>query len=662
MALRELFNEIGFNVNLGCLKKADQETDKFERDFIQSFEQMGFKAEYSLEGIGNATPGLNRDLNRTENEMRDIGMSALEAERNVNKATEGMKQDIKEVGKAADKTSEGIDFQALAGAGGLGLASSTMEGYEASAGHLRAQLGMTKEEAEEFNVIAKEIYKNNFGETFRDAADATSFVYRGLKLTGGELQTQTENAIKLRDVFDYDLRESVSANRAMTAAWGTDAQKNFDLITMGAQHGVDSAGDLLDTFTEYPSYFAQIGLTADDMFKYLEIGMSKTNGAFNTDYLADAIKEFGIRIRTEGDTAQEVVKELFPQQEAARLLRDFGRGGEAGREAFYTVMQQLNKVEDPIKRYTTGVALLGTKFEDLTDFQMTGIIKELAGVKDQTLQTEGATATLGAEYDGLNKAIEGFKRQFETSVLGSLGGFGEILPDVLQGGANLGMTILGLQGLGINFGTVMSVGTRIVGGFGAAIGFLTSPIGLVLLALGALVAAGVLLYQNWDTVKGFMVGIFESIGGAAKGFANSAIGAINSVINSVNALHFTVPEWVPSLGGKEFGLNIPQIPMLAAGGRITSPGSVLVGERGPELLNLPGGASVSPLPDEGSDGSASSITFAPQTTVYYNGPGGEQEGQRIARIVDDRIRASFQNFMDEYFAVMARKRPAMTER
>jgi hypothetical protein len=46
--------------------------------------------------------------------------------------------------------------------------------------------------------------------------------------------------------------------------------------------------------------------------------------------------------------------------------------------------------------------------------------------------------------------------------------------------------------------------------------------------------------------------------------------ALNAVVRTANKLSFTVPEWVPSLGGKKFGVNLPtvsapQIPYLAKG-------------------------------------------------------------------------------------------------
>lgn len=49
--------------------------------------------------------------------------------------------------------------------------------------------------------------------------------------------------------------------------------------------------------------------------------------------------------------------------------------------------------------------------------------------------------------------------------------------------------------------TIGAIGTAVTTGLGAAVTFLTSPITLVILAIGALIAIVVLLVKNWDTVK-----------------------------------------------------------------------------------------------------------------------------------------------------------------
>ena len=63
---------------------------------------------------------------------------------------------------------------------------------------------------------------------------------------------------------------------------------------------------------------------------------------------------------------------------------------------------------------------------------------------------------------------------------------------------------------------VAGIGAGVATAFGAAIAFLTSPITLVILAIGALIAIGYLLYKNWDEVSAFLKQIWESIKAKAK--------------------------------------------------------------------------------------------------------------------------------------------------
>lgn len=99
----------------------------------------------------------------------------------------------------------------------------------------------------------------------------------------------------------------------------------------------------------------------------------------------------------------------------------------------------------------------------------------------------------------------------------------------------------------------------------------------------------------FDGLSGFIGGAFQAVLGVVRGPLNGIIGLVNNAIRGLNSLKVTIPDWVPIVGGQTWGLNIPTIPMLAKGGVIRSGGTVLVGERGPELLDLPRGAQVTPL-------------------------------------------------------------------
>lgn len=78
--------------------------------------------------------------------------------------------------------------------------------------------------------------------------------------------------------------------------------------------------------------------------------------------------------------------------------------------------------------------------------------------------------------------------------------------------------------------------------------------------------------------------VFSFVLNGVKAYINTIIGLINFVIGIIDKIHFKIPSWVPGLGGKEFGVNIPKIPMLADGGIVNKPTLAMIGEAGPEAV------------------------------------------------------------------------------
>ncbi|MGW2862792.1 phage tail protein [Streptomyces sp. NPDC001205] len=98
------------------------------------------------------------------------------------------------------------------------------------------------------------------------------------------------------------------------------------------------------------------------------------------------------------------------------------------------------------------------------------------------------------------------------------------------------------------------------------------------------------LSSAWGGLSRFAGGVFDGILSAVKSPLNMVIGLINSAIGALNGIHVSIPGWVPLVGGKTFGVNIPRIPMLAEGG-IVAPRSggvpAIVAEAGEAEAVLP---------------------------------------------------------------------------
>ena len=72
--------------------------------------------------------------------------------------------------------------------------------------------------------------------------------------------------------------------------------------------------------------------------------------------------------------------------------------------------------------------------------------------------------------------------------------------------------------------------------------------------------------RAWKGVQNIFGGIFDGLVALAKapinmviGILNGAIGGINKLIQGLNKIRFDVPDWVPGLGGKSFGITLGTI-------------------------------------------------------------------------------------------------------
>lgn len=83
----------------------------------------------------------------------------------------------------------------------------------------------------------------------------------------------------------------------------------------------------------------------------------------------------------------------------------------------------------------------------------------------------------------------------------------------------------------------------------------------------------------------FLKGIINTILGGIESMVNGVVSGLNSMIKALNKVKFKAPDWVPEIGGKSFGFNIPSLskaslPRLAQGGyvRANQPQPVIVGD------------------------------------------------------------------------------------
>lgn len=134
----------------------------------------------------------------------------------------------------------------------------------------------------------------------------------------------------------------------------------------------------------------------------------------------------------------------------------------------------------------------------------------------------------------------------------------------------------------------------------------------------------------FNGIKTVVTNVMSTLWSGIKGYINLIIGGVNLLIRGLNRIHFELPSWVPGVGGKSFGINIPEIPALAQGGIVTQPTLALIGEAGPE--------AVVPLSSPQGRSAVGGVQIAQGAVqININGPVDQSSLGSIERIVNEAL-------------------------
>lgn len=180
--------------------------------------------------------------------------------------------------------------------------------------------------------------------------------------------------------------------------------------------------------------------------------------------------------------------------------------------------------------------------------------------------------------------------------------------------------------------------------------FVATPIGWIVLGLAAVVAAGVALYKNWDTVKAKAGEVWNSIKTAFGGIRDSITGAFSAAKEKVAGFFSWLNqkiESVPILGSIYKGGKsaVSWIADRLDGNAMGTPywrgGYTRVNERGGEIMNLPSGTQI--IPHDVSVKAAGGRSVTVNVTIQGNVIGNREYTEQVGAYVGRKVLAALGN-------------------
>ncbi|MFK3915770.1 phage tail tape measure protein [Psychrobacter sp. NPDC078501] len=492
----------------------NNELNRARKNSKKSFGDIGKLAGKMALGVGAAVAAMGAKTLQTAGNFEEA-MGAISA---VSGATgkdfDDLRERAKQLGSetaySATEAANGMEFLAKAGLdtqqvlatipNALALASAGSIDLAMSAdilSNIMSGMGIAAEESgRAADVLAKAAASSNVDVEM--LGESMKYVAPIAKQLGMSLE-ETTAIIGVMGNAGIQASQSGTSMRAMFTRFNTHQKANAAFIELGVSLK-DANGDMrsmIDVMQDLS--VATDGLQADKKLAY-----------FKDMAGVEAMSALAVAVDAAADGSLQNLKEKLDGAKGAAAemaaIRMEGLNGSIKSLVSAWEGLQIAIADSGLLELATGaITVVAEKMRSLSS-----ALPEVVANMTAFFQSAEVAGAITATIDGLKMAWDNLKSVIERT--------GEIIGPVIdffieheELSKSLAIAIGIVGGAVLIYNTAIVVGAAATVAFTAAFALLTSPITLTVLAITALVAAGVYLYRNWDEIKAKAVEVWEGI-------------------------------------------------------------------------------------------------------------------------------------------------------
>lgn len=472
------------------LSKATEDVKEKLAKEKEALEQM--KSSDSFDKNSEQAKALERQIAADEQQLRSLKEESKSFGSVASQQFKIVGEKVKDVGEKISNVGSAMSKKVTAPITAVGAASvAAFKEVDAGLDIVVKKTGATGEEFESMKEIVEGL-AGDIPADFQTIGTAVGEVNTRFQVTGDELQDLSKLFLEFSEVNGTDVTNSVDQAQKALAAFGLsaeDAGSLLDTMTYTGQQTGASMESLLNGLVQNGTAFQEMGLSIQEATIFM--GQMETSGA-NSETVMQGLRK----------ALKNSAEDGLSMNESLAKLQDTILNGTDSMDGLTAAYDLFGKSGDQIyaavKNGTIDFTNLSVAAGDLSGTLSTTFESTLDPM-DKWKTTLNEVKVVGAELGGsIGEVLLPIVSKLSETVKDLTDKFKSLTPEQQQTIVKIGMIIAAV-------GPALLIIGKLVSGIGSVISILGTIVGVlggpVTIAITAIIAVGVLLYKNWDTIK-----------------------------------------------------------------------------------------------------------------------------------------------------------------